>query len=191
MIPYKYIQGSVCYGEAVEWTIREDGRERFCTIDVSLLLCGVYDFKCKDGGEIRLTPEQRKSVLTFLRRERDAIRGRDSIKTLETWRESGLRKFEDYVRPGDVVSGDLVDYFRNCLTPASDRPGYMQMGEPYDRAYDTKTKHMRATYMTFEKQGRKSWVYLGNCFMGETEDMSRGADRIDELIKRAEAEIKG
>lgn len=82
------------------------------------------------------------------------------MKTLKDWEESEIDNFEDFVLPGDIVGEDVVEYFRNLITPKIDNAYIMQMGDPknvIDKKY---------VYMTFTNE-YKGWVYRGNCYKGE------------------------
>lgn len=96
------------------------------------------------------------------------------IKTLSGWNEfadrTGKVSVNDYLNVGDIVSGDLVDFFLNIMPPRSSKSGYLQVGEPYDHVYDC-SRALRPIYMTFaECDGQ--WRYYGNCFAWETVDKS-------------------
>lgn len=54
-----------------------------------------------------------------------------SIKTLDDWNKSKYNYFEDFVKPGDKVSQDIVDYFSNSVSPITFKNDFVQAGEPY------------------------------------------------------------
>ena len=83
------------------------------------------------------------------------------MKTLKDWHNSEVNYFDDFFVPGDIVSQDVVEHFRNVMIPKTDNSYLMQMGEAQD-FIDGKS-----TYMTFAHE-EKGWVYKGNCHKGES-----------------------
>ena len=94
------------------------------------------------------------------------------IKTLNGWTDfadrTGRTGIYDYLRKGDIVEENLVDYFMNVMPPRAMSYGYLQVGEPYSHVYDI-DRRLKATYMTFAECDGK-WRYYGNCFAYETID---------------------
>lgn len=82
------------------------------------------------------------------------------MKTLKDWYDSEIDKFEDFFIPGDIVSQDVVEHFRNVMIPKTDNAYLMQMGEAQDFVDG------KSTYMTFANEGN-GWTYKGNCYKGE------------------------
>ena len=98
------------------------------------------------------------------------------IVTREDWVKA--RNFMKAANPGDLVVEEIVDEMRNCVPPASMKPGYLQAGEPYSHELDTESGRWRATYMTFRMVGR-DWQYCGCCFLGGTEQPQALTDRLN------------
>lgn len=88
------------------------------------------------------------------------------VKTLQGWMDSEVSNFADYVKEGDKVSRDIVDYFINCIPPRNLTGGFFQMGTPQDMVREG------STYMTFiylyddDSYSGEVWQYKGNCLGG-------------------------
>lgn len=101
-------------------------------------------------------------------------------KTMDDWNNSKENYFENFFRPGDIVSQDVVDYFVNALPPITFREHFVQAGEPYNHRIDPEDKICKATYTTFEK-GIENWIYRGNCFKNKNYDMTYASEVIEEM----------
>lgn len=187
----KYYKGGRDRYEAVEADItRRDGTYiTTCVINVELLLCGVTAFPCGNGEDYPLTPEQQLKVLEFIRRERNALTDKETIKTLDGWRESGLPTFEDYCFPGDAVAESIVDYFVNGVPPVLMRSTCTQVGEAYSIEPDGDGKH-RNTYMTFHREPGGNWMFDGYCFCGSNKNRVRCSSRLERRISEVRREMK-
>lgn len=90
------------------------------------------------------------------------------VKTLQGWKDNG-KNFSDYVKEGEKVAVDIVNYFIELLPPRSYEKGFFQVGEPYDRAKEG------ARYATFiylckdDNYGGEIWMFKGNCLAGTCE----------------------
>lgn len=193
----KYYRGSRDHSETIEYEVEKRGRYiTTCVINVKLLTAGLRAFPCGSGDDIKLTPEQRLEVLTFLKAERKKITDSYPIKTCEGWDESGLPTFEDYCFPGDKVEEAIVNYFADSVPPVTFQPGFVQAGEAYNREPDENGR-WRNTYTTFtiingerDRAGRSLWRYRGLCFRGQTENRVNGKSRLEELISAAQREAE-
>lgn len=80
------------------------------------------------------------------------------IKTLNGWTDfadrTGRTGIYDYLRKGDIVEENLVDYFMNVMPPRAMSYGYLQVGEPHSHVYDI-GRRLKATYMTFAEYDGK------------------------------------
>ena len=83
------------------------------------------------------------------------------MKSMKNWQESTAEDFDDFFAPGDVVSEDVVDYFKNILPPIIDGQSVMQAGGAID------TVDGRDTFITFVKKD-DNWMYIGECHVRET-----------------------
>jgi len=101
-------------------------------------------------------------------------------KTLKGWSQfcdfSGKGSWTDYCLPGERVSEDVVDYFRNVMPPIFTASRYLQVGEPYDHRTDYLSGKVKPIYMTFQRYEGGPWIYEGLCFKREDTDISRMID---------------
>jgi len=91
------------------------------------------------------------------------------LKTYNEWQGS----LSEYLKIGDEVDQEMVEYFINVLPPATMNGSCVQIGEPYSHREDSKTGKWRATYPTLKSNGQfgdnRKWFWAGDCFRGETE----------------------
>lgn len=73
-------------------------------------------------------------------------------------------------KKGAYVEARVVENVVNCISPVCMRDSCTQMGEPYADLWDEKIQRVRPTFATFKKVAEGIWQYLGNCFLGETEE---------------------
>lgn len=66
----------------------------------------------------------------------------------------------EYLKVGDLVDEEFVNYFINVLPPAFMSSQVIQIGEPYNHV------NGKATYSTLKKT-EKGWMYAGHCHKGE------------------------
>mgnify|MGYP001521448757 FL=1 len=105
------------------------------------------------------------------------------IKTIKGWEkyaDEHSRENTDwgaYCKPGDIVGEDVYDYFLNILPPRTLTQSLLQVGEPHSHMMNQKTGKYQATYATFETVGKNDgaifYRYCGNCFAGETENITQ------------------
>lgn len=163
---YRYLKGSEHSVERVELDYHNpNGDTVVCTVNVDLLLCGVYIFPCEDGTDAKLTLEQKRDILALVTEERNKIINATTTKSRQSWYESGFGTFDEYFSPGDTVSEDVVDYFLDIVPPAVFRKGYLQVGEAHNTEYDPEQGRMRSTFVTFSKEDGE-WKFEGYCFLG-------------------------
>ena len=170
----RYTRGCRNNAESIEFDIFCDGiYETTCVINVRLLLSGIRSFPCGNGDDFKLSDFKMKEIFEFLKANRDAIKYSENgkVKTLSDWWGSGLN-LDEFLYVGCEVDEALVDEQLNCVPPRSHKAGYIQVGEPYTDALDTRNneKRYRPTYTTFHKKtkdGRTFWIYAGHCFAGD------------------------
>ena len=172
----KYRKGSEHIHEAVELTIDEN----VYLINANLLICGINEFSDANKTSIKLNLNERKKILEFIKEERNKIINKTSPKSLESWHECGFESFEDYFRPGDAVTEDLVEYFVNVVPPVSCSSGYVQAGSAYSHTRDS-CGTCRATYITFKKN-EGNWTFLGYCFKHGIENVVVCHNRLENAI---------
>lgn len=194
MAQYRYLRGSKDSYEAVEFDVTKDGGNTYittCVINVCLLLAGVTAFPCGNGDDIKLTPEQQLEILEFVQEERRKITEGEQVKSMDGWHKSGLHSWEDYCKPGELVTEDVVDNFVNSVPPTTLRSGYVQAGEAYDSQPDG-DGIWRDTYVTFtyhgkDDAGRSLWLHNGYCFKNGTDnrvDIKTSLERRIEAVRR-------
>lgn len=192
----KYYRGSLDSFEAVEFDVTKDSGSTYittCVINVCLLLAGVTAFPCGNGDDVKLTPEQQLEVLEYLQAERKKITEGEAVKTLDGWHKSGLHSWEEYCKPGELVTEDIVDEFANSVPPTSFRSGYVQAGEAYNSEPDG-DGIWRDTYTTFtyhgkDSTGRSLWLHNGYCFRNGTDNKARAETSLERRIEAVREEI--
>ena len=190
----KYYRGSRDSYEAVEFDVTKDGGAIYvttCVINLALLTAGVETHPCGNGDDIKLTSEQQLEILEFVQEERRKITEGEQVKSMDGWRKSGLHSWEDYCKPGELVTEDIVDQFVNSVPPTTLRSGYVQAGEAYDSQPDG-DGIWRDTYTTFtyhgkDGAGRSLWLHNGYCFKNGTDnraDVKTSLERRIEVVRR-------
>lgn len=190
MTEYKYLRGGRDSYEAVEFDITKG--ERYittCVVNIDLLICGIKTAPCGNGNDVKLTPEQQLAILELVQAERKKITDRDTVKTLQGWRDSGLCSLELYLFPGDTVDGEFVEYFVDLLPPRNMRSTCTQIGEPFSHEKDEDGRY-RATYDTFHRLSDGLWQFDGHCFAGENKNRFTGKSRLEERIDEARREVE-
>ncbi len=192
----KYYRGGRDCFETVEGDItRRDGMYiTTCVINVDLLLCGITAFPCGNGEDYPLTPEQQLKVLKFVQAEREKLTEGKEVKSLDGWRRSGLPTWEDYCKPGELVTEDIVVNFVNSVPPTTLRSGYVQAGEAYDTQPDG-NEIWRNTYTTFtyhgkDDAGRSLWLHNGYCFKNGTDNRVDIKTSVERRIEAVRGEIE-
>lgn len=188
-VDFKYYKGGRDYYEAVELEISNNGTYvTTCVVNVDLLICGVEVFPCGNGDDFKLNPEQQLKVLEFVQAERRKITEGKTIKTLDGWRKSGLRTWEDYCKPGELVTEDIVDEFVNSVPPVTLRNGIVQAGEAYSTQPDEngalKNTYITFTYLDKDSAGRSLWRFEGYCFVGQTNDRAQVKTSLERRLDR-------
>lgn len=82
------------------------------------------------------------------------------VKTMKDWE----RDFDEDFKAGDLVTEEIAMHFAEVVPPVSFRRDYIQCGEAYS------TANGRHTYATFKRVGEHTWLYCGNCHVGETQE---------------------
>lgn len=96
-------------------------------------------------------------------------------RNMDGWKKSNSDFLTDYLKIGDIVDKDIVDYIINSLTPRTMTGILVQDGEIY-----SSDKNGRNTYITFARENpNEEWYYKGACFVGETENKERKFELFD------------
>lgn len=194
MSRYRYLRGSRDSFEAIEFDLTKRGQYiTTCVINTSLLIAGVKAFPCGNGDDISLAPEQRLEVLEYLQAERKKIAEGEEVKSLDDWHRSGLA-WNDYCKPGELVTEDIVDEFANSVPPTTFRSGYVQAGGAYSMEHDD-NDIWRDTYTTFtyhgkDSAGRSLWLHNGYCFKNGTDNRADTKTSLERQIEAVRGEIE-
>lgn len=190
-----YRGGRDCY-EAVELDeVRSDGMYiTTCVVNVDLLACGITAFPCGNGDDLKLYPELQLKVLEFVKEERRKITEGETVKSLDGWHKSGLRTWEEYCKPGELVTEDIVDEFANSVHPVTFKNGFVQAGEAYSTQSD-ENGAWRDTYTTFtyhgiDSAGRSVWLHNGYCFAGQKINRVEVKTRLERRIEELREEVR-
>lgn len=190
-----YRGGRDCY-EAVELDeVRSDGMYiTTCSVNVDLLACGIAVFPCGNGDDLKLDPELQLEILEFAQAERRKITEGEMVKSLDGWHKSGLRTWEEYCKPGELVTEDIVDEFANSVPPKTFKNGFVQAGEAYSTQPD-ENGAWRDTYTTFtyhgtDSAGRSLWLHNGYCFAGQTNNRVEVKTRLERRIEELREEVR-
>lgn len=107
---------------------------------------------------------------------------RKPAKTMIGWEEhaivTGDYGLNSYLRPGDTVGQDVVDYFSSLVPPALMSESLFQVGTPYDSQPDV-AGQMSSTFGTFSREGG-AWKFCGYCFLGKTDEPVRDPSLLPE-----------
>ena len=87
------------------------------------------------------------------------------VKTLQGWFDSDADTFDEYVKEGDKVAVDIVNYFIDLLPPRSYELGFLQVGEPYDHVKEG-ARYSTFVYFYKDDDYKEVWKYKGNCLAG-------------------------
>lgn len=149
----------------------------FCHAYASMLTARSLRHICSDGRLGHWSELQLVNALHLLKNYRNALISK-LPKTLHGWGQSGL-DLTDFLKSGDVVDEDMVDYFRNVLPPLFNRRGLLQSSEPYSSIANHTKTGCRNTYLTFACNEQGAWYFAGACFRGERENREPVMNRID------------
>lgn len=195
-INFKYCRGGRDCFETVELEeVRNDGMYiTTCVVNVDLLICGIEVFPCGNGDDFKLNPKQQLQVLEFVQAERRKITEGKTIKSLDGWHKSGFRTWEEYCKPGEIVTEDIVEEFANSVPPKTFCSGYVQAGEAYSTEPDG-DGILRDTYTTFtyhdkDGAGGALWRFEGYCFAGQTNNIVGVKTSLERRIEALRREVK-
>ncbi|MBQ7818485.1 MAG: hypothetical protein IJ341_02190 [Bacteroidales bacterium] len=90
--------------------------------------------------------------------------------TMKMWEEAG--SFDRVAVPGDTVDEEIVEEMMNNVPPLYYHSAYRQCGEPADHRKDVEHGWYAPVYTTFKKNSDGVWIYVGECFKGESEHQS-------------------
>jgi hypothetical protein len=129
------------------------------------------------GEKIVVIDEDKNIVKEFFEEKKEPIKS--NIKAATNFKPRYLTKkeydethqsFSSWARVGDIVDEQIVEEFRDCISPIAYDAMYLQCGEPYTHETNPKTGKWEPAFITFARE-LGSWVYKGICFYREYEDV--------------------
>lgn len=143
----------------------------------SALELGQSYAKYHAGEKITVIDEDKNIVKEFFEEKKEPIKS--NIKDKTNFKPRYLTKkeydethqsFSSWARVGDIVDEQIVEEFRDCISPIAYDAMYLQCGEPYTHEFNPKTRKWEPAFITFARE-LGSWVYKGICFYREYEDV--------------------
>lgn len=141
----------------------------------SALELGQSYAKYHAGEKITVIDEDKNIVKEFFEEKKEPIKS--NIKDKTNFKPRYLTKkeydethqsFSSWARVGDIVDEQIVEEFRDCISPIAYDAMYLQCGEPYTHEFNPKTRKWEPAFITFARE-LGSWVYKGICFYREYE----------------------
>ena len=163
-----------------EYTIYFDNDRTFGIQTVGLqsaLELGQAYAKYHAGEKITVIDENKNTVQEFFEEKKEPVKSNIKDKTIfkprylnkKTW-DNSHQDFTSWANAGDVVDEEIVQHFRDCVSPIAYDAMYLQCGEPYTHETNPKTGRWEPAFITFARE-LGLWVYKGICFYREYEDV--------------------
>ena len=163
-----------------EYTIYFDNDRTFGIQTVGLqsaLELGQAYAKYHAGEKITVIDEDKNIVKEFFEEKKEPVKSNIKDKTnfkpkylnKKAW-DNSHQDFTSWANAGDVVDEEIVQHFRDCVSPIAYDAMYLQCGEPYTHETNPKTGRWEPAFITFARE-LGSWVYKGICFYREYEDV--------------------
>lgn len=160
----------ICFGNDRTFGVQTVGLQ-------SALELGQAYAKDHAGEKIVVIDEDKNIVKEFFEEKKEPIKS--NIKAATNFKPRYLTKkeyaethqsFSSWARVGDIVDEQIVEEFRDCISPIAYDAMYLQCGEPYTHEFNPKTRKWEPAFITFARE-LGSWVYKGICFYREYEDV--------------------
>ena len=143
----------------------------------SALELGQSYAKYHAGEKITVIDENKNTVQEFFEEKKEPVKSNIKDKTIfkprylnkKTW-DNSHQDFTSWANAGDVVDEEIVQHFRDCVSPIAYDAMYLQCGEPYTHETNPKTGRWEPAFITFARE-LGLWVYKGICFYREYEDV--------------------
>jgi hypothetical protein len=157
------------------------GNDRtFCVQTVGLqsaLELGQSYAKNHIGEKITVIDENKNTIQEFFEEKKEPVKSNIKAKTnlksryltKKAW-DSSHQDFTSWANAEDIVDEEIVQHFRDCVSPIAYDAMYLQCGEPYKHGANPKTGKWEPAFITFARE-LGSWVYKGICFYREYEDV--------------------
>lgn len=160
----------ICFGNDRTFGIQTVGLQ-------SALELGQSYAKNHIGEKITVIDENKNTIQEFFEEKKEPVKS--NIKDKTNFKPRYLTKkeydethqsFSSWARVGDIVDEQIVEEFRDCVSPVAYDAMYLQCGEPYKHGANPKTGKWEPAFITFARE-LGSWVYKGICFYREYEDV--------------------
>ena len=160
----------ICFGNDRTFGIQTVGLQ-------SALELGQSYAKNHIGEKITVIDENKNTIQEFFEEKKEPVKS--NIKTTINLKSRYLTKkawdnshqdFTSWDNAEDIVDEEIVQHFRDCVSPVAYDAMYLQCGEPYKHGANPKTGKWEPAFITFARE-LGSWVYKGICFYREYEDV--------------------
>lgn len=160
----------ICFGNDRTFGVQTVGLQ-------SALELGQSYAKNHIGEKITVIDENKNTIQEFFEEKKEPVKSNIKAKTnLESryltkkaW-DSSHQDFTSWANAEDIVDEEIVQHFRDCVSPIAYDAMYLQCGEPYTHEINPKTGKWEPAFITFARE-LGSWVYKGICFYREYEDV--------------------
>lgn len=160
----------ICFGNDRTFGVQTVGLQ-------SALELGQSYAKNHIGEKITVIDENKNTIQDFFEEKKEPVKSNIKAKTnlksryltKKAW-DSSHQDFTSWANAEDIVDEEIVQYFRDCVSPVAYDAMYLQCGEPYKHGANPKTGKWEPAFITFARE-LGSWVYKGICFYREYEDV--------------------
>lgn len=160
----------ICFGNDRTFGVQTVGLQ-------SALELGQSYAKNHIGEKITVIDENKNTIQEFFEEKKEPVKSNIKAKTnlksryltKKAW-DSSHQDFTSWANAEDIVDEEIVQHFRDCVSPIAYDAMYLQCGEPYKHGANPKTGKWEPAFITFARE-LGSWVYKGICFYREYEDV--------------------
>lgn len=160
----------ICFGNDRTFGVQTVGLQ-------SALELGQSYAKNHIGEKITVIDEDKNIIQEFFEEKKEPVKSNIKAKTnlksryltKKAW-DSSHQDFTSWANAEDIVDEEIVQHFRDCVSPVAYDAMYLQCGEPYTHEINPKTGKWEPAFITFARK-LGSWVYKGICFYREYEDV--------------------
>lgn len=160
----------ICFGNDRTFGVQTVGLQ-------SALELGQSYAKNHIGEKITVIDENKNTIQEFFEEKKEPVKSNIKAKTnlksryltKKAW-DSSHQDFTSWANAEDIVDEEIVQHFRDCVSPIAYDAMYLQCGEPYTHEINPKTGKWEPAFITFARE-LGSWVYKGICFYREYEDV--------------------
>ena len=160
----------ICFGNDRTFGVQTVGLQ-------SALELGQSYAKNHIGEKITVIDENKNTIQEFFEEKKEPVKSNIKAKTnlksryltKKAW-DNSHQDFTSWANAEDIVDEEIVQHFRDCVSPVAYDAMYLQCGEPYTHEINPKTGKWEPAFITFARK-LGSWVYKGICFYREYEDV--------------------